>query len=107
MRQEHHANGQITLLVERVAETGHFRDKKLVGNLGHDARAVTGLGVGVQSASMHQIANRAQTKAKDAIRTTSADLGNKAHTTRIVFVGRIIQRLRFRVIRVGRTVIHA
>lgn len=91
VRQKHHPDREITLLVKRVSQPRDFGHKKFVGNLRHHPRAIASFGVGIKGAAMHQIADGAQTNAQDSVGAPAADLGDKSDTARIMFVSGIVE----------------
>ena len=67
VRQKHHAHGEIPFLVKRVTQSGDFGHEKLVGNLRYHACAVPRLRIGIERATVHQIANRTKSKPKNPV----------------------------------------
>ena len=90
VRKKQHPDTKIPLLIQGVAQPGHFRNKELVGDLCDHPGAVSRFGISIQGPSMHEAANRSKSDTKNAIGATSAYLRNKADTARVMLMLRIV-----------------
>lgn len=58
MRQEHHSNAEVGVVVELMSQSRDDFSKKLVRNLSRDPSAIASAGVSIKSAAMHEAAER-------------------------------------------------
>ncbi len=76
-----------------MAELLDLGAEEVVGDLGEDAGAVAGLGVGVDRAAVGQGADAAQGGAQDLLGTFPVDAGDEADAAGVVLLGGVIESL--------------
>jgi hypothetical protein len=82
-----------TLTIGRLAVRGHLGAVEVVGDLDQDARAVAHQLVSTHCAAVVQVLQDLETLLNDAVRLLALDVGHKAHTAGVVFVGGAVQAM--------------
>ncbi len=91
MRQKNHADAEVAVLEEVVAHAADFAAQNFVGNLGEQARAVAGFGVGVERAAVAEVAQGGQPHAEDLVGPFAVDVRDEADAAGVVLVFRLIE----------------
>jgi hypothetical protein len=94
LRQE--AHGDRVVARRRQRQPGAFRPLAVerVGDLQQDAGAVAEQRVGADRAAVVEVGKDLERLRDDPVRLRSLDVGDKAHTARVMLVARIVQALR-------------
>ncbi len=93
VRQEHHADAEIGILKQVALHLRDLRTKDLVRNLGEDAGAVAGLGIGVHGAAMNERTDAGERAAQDEVAALAVDVGHEADATGIMLGRGIVKSL--------------
>ena len=96
LRQEAHGHGIVARLGQCDAGSGSPAAEQRVGKLSQDSRAVAQQGVGAHRTAVVNIFKDFQGLGNNGVAFVSFDMGNKTHTTGIVFITRIIKALGLR-----------
>lgn len=88
-----HADAVLAGFRQLEAEPPGDLTQKFIGHLDQDAGAVTGVGLGTAGAAMIEVEQDFEPAAHDVVRTAALDVGQKAHTARIVLEGGVVQAL--------------
>jgi hypothetical protein len=95
-RQKGHAHGVLAGRGQFNSEGCALAGKKLVRNLNQDAGAVTSFGIAAAGAAMREIYQDLDSLLDDLVALFAANAGDKAHSTSIVLVRRVVETLRGR-----------
>ena len=90
IREEDHRDGHIFRGDTRDPLGGEFAHQKGAWDLGEDAGAVTSLGIGIEGASVHDVAHGADPEFEDAVAWRAVNLGHEPDAARIVLIGRVV-----------------
>src|SRR5438874_1209624 len=67
-----------------------------MGNLKKNSRAVAGIGIRAGGSAMRETAEQLECVVQHTARSRTVQMGNEAHSTCVVLVGRLVQPLSFR-----------
>ena len=91
MRQEHQSSAVRSRRRQRERDR---LAKKAIRHLNEDAGAVAGIRIGSARPAMFEVDQEVERRADDGVRARAFDVGDKPHTTRVVFVSGAVQALR-------------
>jgi hypothetical protein len=91
--EEEGADGEVGICVEAVAEFFDFAAEKFVGDLGEDAGAVAGFGIGIEGAAVGELADATEGAFEDGVGFTTLDIGDETDTAGVFFPGGMVEAL--------------
>src|SRR3954470_18246254 len=95
-RQESHAYGVLARRGQFESENRALASKKLVRNLNQDAGTISSFGIAAAGSTMREIYQDLDSLLDDLVALFAANAGDKAHSTSIVLVRRVVETLRGR-----------
>ncbi len=91
LRQKDHPDAVFARGRQRNALARHFLAIERVGNLDQDPRAIAHQRVGTDGAPVVEVFEDLQTLFDDAVAFLALDMGDKADTAGVMFIGRIVE----------------